>query len=848
MQRKPPQRAAQRRQRAGRRRRRPAARAAPSPRRARPAAALRTTRACADRRPRRGCRARPTPDRRARSPARDAAAADRAHPTAASTTPGLHAAGPAGALIGRVLRDALGLEAVDRALGVVARDLVQAGVDDARHVRHGQRRLGEIGRENDAPAAGRPQRGVLLVGVEAAVQRHDRHVRAARADGARGARPRGESPARPAESTAPRRAIAAARPRSPAPTGTPGRYADLERMQIGPARRSTGQPPRYAATRRRIDRRRHHDEPEIVARAPGLARQRQAQIGVNAPLVKLVDDDRRGDPGRADPAAGARSGCLRSRRAAACPRVKLPIEPHVPADLAAERPAAARRRSAARSPARPRAAAAAAARGPSRRQRRRHARRLARARRGRHDDRARDRDARRCRRRCASMGSGSISQRLRSDVQAARHEDRTITRSEELESRCVVDRTSLTRRRRHGADDQGLESALPAAVHRAGRARARQRDGRRAPAEAAPAERVRADPPRAGRAVLRRAARRQQAGGNGLGRGARRSRAARTSSMSISAARSITSRAWASAPRSAASRPASRRIVAAMRAAVKVPVTVKIRLGWNKDSLQLPGRSRARPSTPAPTRITVHGRTREARYRHPADWDAIAEIAAAVPVPVIGNGDLLFAPRDPASACDVGGCAGVMVARGALIKPWIFREADERLLGHHRGGTARDLPPLRRARRSSTGATTSTARTRLREFLRWHVGFWCRYAPQRPGRHLADDAAARRRVDHAIAARGAARAVGRRGARLRDRRTAVRRRSVAAARRRRRAPRRPNSWRPVDGRGAGRWRRCWRSQAGSTAQIPAAGIAADDSRHGRRRQDRTRRSPTRASR
>src|SRR6476661_5372446 len=83
------------------------------------------------------------------------------------------------------------------------------------------------------------------------------------------------------------------------------------------------------------------------------------------------------------------------------------------------------------------------------------------------------------------------------------------------------------------------------------------------------------------------------------------------------------------------------RIVSAMRAAVKIPVTVKIRLGWNKDSLNYLQLARAAVDAGADA-ITVHGRTREARYRHPADWDRIAEIAAAVTVPVVGNGDLLF--------------------------------------------------------------------------------------------------------------------------------------------------------------------------------------------------------------
>ena len=116
-----------------------------------------------------------------------------------------------------------------------------------------------------------------------------------------------------------------------------------------------------------------------------------------------------------------------------------------------------------------------------------------------------------------------------------------------------------------------------------------------------------------------------------------------------------------------------RRIVEAMRSAVPVPVTVKIRLGWSADKRNYLDVARAAVDAGAAA-ITVHARTREARYRHPADWDAIAEVAAAVPVPVIGNGDLLFA-HEIHDHMRSSGCVGVMVARGALIKPWIFKEA-----------------------------------------------------------------------------------------------------------------------------------------------------------------------------
>jgi tRNA-dihydrouridine synthase 3 len=185
-----------------------------------------------------------------------------------------------------------------------------------------------------------------------------------------------------------------------------------------------------------------------------------------------------------------------------------------------------------------------------------------------------------------------------------------------------------------------------------------------------------------------------------------------------------------------------RRNVEAMVAAVKVPVTVKIRLGWSAGVRNYLELARAAVEAGAQA-ITVHGRTREARYRMEADWDAIAEVAAAVSVPVIGNGDLLFA-HEITHRLTTSGCAGVMTARGALIKPWIFREvtaghwditAEERLgiyrryvelAKAHWGAPRRGLIP------EDGAGIDDHARQRVREFLRWHVDFWVRYAPQRP--------------------------------------------------------------------------------------------------------------------
>jgi nifR3 family TIM-barrel protein len=114
-----------------------------------------------------------------------------------------------------------------------------------------------------------------------------------------------------------------------------------------------------------------------------------------------------------------------------------------------------------------------------------------------------------------------------------------------------------------------------------------------------------------------------------------------------------------------------RRIVEAMRNAVRVPVTVKIRLGWNDTHRNYLDLARAAVEGGA-SALTVHGRTRDARYRYPADWEAIAEIAAAVSVPVVGNGDLLSA-HDIVDRRRSSVCGALITARGALIKRWIFR-------------------------------------------------------------------------------------------------------------------------------------------------------------------------------
>jgi len=172
-----------------------------------------------------------------------------------------------------------------------------------------------------------------------------------------------------------------------------------------------------------------------------------------------------------------------------------------------------------------------------------------------------------------------------------------------------------------------------------------------------------------------------------------------------------------------------RRIVEAMtRAVQRVPITVKIRLGWNDTHRNCLDVARAAVDGGAQA-IFVHGRTRAARYTMKADWNAIAEVAAAVPVPVVGNGDLLFR-HDIDTALQHSGCVGVMTARGALIKPWLFREAIE---GDLDPTGAERLEIYRRyvALAKAHWGADEHGLGRIREFLLWHLGFWCRYAPRR---------------------------------------------------------------------------------------------------------------------
>ncbi len=111
---------------------------------------------------------------------------------------------------------------------------------------------------------------------------------------------------------------------------------------------------------------------------------------------------------------------------------------------------------------------------------------------------------------------------------------------------------------------------------------------------------------------------------------------------------------------------------AVVRAVAPLPVTAKIRIGWDADSVNAPRVARILAEQGIAA-ITVHGRTRAQGYSGAADWNVIGEVAAAVSVPVIGNGDLA-SPADVAKRRSETGIAGVMIGRAAMSAPWIFNQ------------------------------------------------------------------------------------------------------------------------------------------------------------------------------
>lgn len=163
-------------------------------------------------------------------------------------------------------------------------------------------------------------------------------------------------------------------------------------------------------------------------------------------------------------------------------------------------------------------------------------------------------------------------------------------------------------------------------------------------------------------------------------------------------------------------------IVRAARQATQLPLSVKMRLGWDDQHINVLPFSKVIEEAGADF-ITVHGRTRAQHYAGKADWESIAAVKQARRIPVIANGDV-FSADDAARLLEQTGCDGIAIGRGALGYPWIFRDVKRMLEG------LSPLPPapqeiealcLRHARLMAEWKGEQRAAIEMRKHFAWYL-------------------------------------------------------------------------------------------------------------------------------
>ena len=180
-------------------------------------------------------------------------------------------------------------------------------------------------------------------------------------------------------------------------------------------------------------------------------------------------------------------------------------------------------------------------------------------------------------------------------------------------------------------------------------------------------------------------------------------------------------------------------IVRGIRKAVNIPVTVKVRAGWDDDTRNALEVARMVESEGA-AMVAVHGRTRVQLYSGRADWELVAEIRDALSIPVAGSGDVTT-PEQALAHLSSGACDAVMIGRGAMGNPWIFAQ----VLAAHEGRTLPepDAEERIRALRDFRDALRETREDR--KFIGRFRGLACRFV-----KGMRDGAAARREIGSAV--------------------------------------------------------------------------------------------------
>lgn len=163
------------------------------------------------------------------------------------------------------------------------------------------------------------------------------------------------------------------------------------------------------------------------------------------------------------------------------------------------------------------------------------------------------------------------------------------------------------------------------------------------------------------------------------------------------------------------------RLVAAMCRATPLPVTVKIRAGWNGAAINAPLVARAAEEAGAAA-VTIHPRTAAQGFTGRADWSIIRQVKEAVRIPVIGNGDVTR-PEDVQRMREECGCDAVMIGRAAMGNPWIFSQAlalQEGRVPRHPSPADRRRVALRHFALLAEGRSTHSLAVNFRRCLMWY--------------------------------------------------------------------------------------------------------------------------------
>jgi tRNA-dihydrouridine synthase B len=168
--------------------------------------------------------------------------------------------------------------------------------------------------------------------------------------------------------------------------------------------------------------------------------------------------------------------------------------------------------------------------------------------------------------------------------------------------------------------------------------------------------------------------------------------------------------------------------------AVDIPVSVKFRSGWDRESTNFIEVGKIAEGSGI-AMLTLHPRTKASGFEGKSDWSKIAQLKESVSIPVIGNGDICE-PQDALDMIDQTGCDLVMIGRAAMGAPWIYRRVDAVLRGEPDPGEP-DLQSkintcLEFAKLLIEDLGERTASLRMRKQLTWYTRGWTNIAPVRP--------------------------------------------------------------------------------------------------------------------